>query len=178
MEDFHNRCGRPNKANPHVVSYYIFRNLCLYLKKSSHFRKDIFPKDVRKYQGTKLFFPFPPAICSQHESYIKSNHTNLNLYQWRIKLQAHIYLQKAWGVISALESQMTHSQTPCCHGNLTPPPSALLSSEILPCIPSDPCLPQLPWAPHPGQAAAVGRTGTHLTLPDTSSYRKVQKTNL
>lgn len=177
MEDFHNRCSRSHKPNLHVKLLYLQEPMFV-LKKKSHLKRDRFPKNIRKYQGTVIFFAFPQAICSQHESYIKSNHTNLNLYQWRIKLQAHIYLQKAWGVISALESQMTRSQAPCCHGNLTPPPSALLPSKILPCIPCDPCLPQLPWAPRPGQAAAAGRTGAHLTLPGTSSYREVQKVNL
>lgn len=72
---------------------------------------------------------------------------------------------------------MTHSQTPCCHGNLTSPLSALLPSKILLCIPGDPCLPQFPWVPHFGQAAAASRTGAHLILSGTSSHRKVQRSD-
>lgn len=148
----------------------------IFLKNSLHLKETDFLKALKTYQRTlSYFFLFPHAICSQHESSIKSNHTSLNLYQWRIKLQALIYLQKARGVISVLDSQMPHSQTPCCHGNLTPPLSALLPSKNLLCSPSDPCLSHLPWVPHFGQAAAASRTGAHLTLSGTSKSQEGQK---
>lgn len=81
MEDSLTRCGRP-QTKPTLHKSYLQEPMFLLKKKkntqTSQLKGDRFSKSVRKHQET-VFFPFPQAICSQHESYLKSNQTSLNL---------------------------------------------------------------------------------------------------
>lgn len=136
--------------------------------KKFHLKRQISSKCKKVSGNCKLFFPFPQALCSQHESYIKGNQPHKpELTPREGSSSRHIFTEGlrsyfCTGVTAdpysdTLLPWKSHTTT-LCLAPIQDPPSHLLWS--LPAV-------------TPRASRAAGRTGARLTLPGISTYRKI-----